>query len=69
MRVFEALVPTIVSVKVSRRLDGVVSIVNVDDPPPFTDDGANVHEVFDGQPMTLNVTVSSKPPDGVTVTA
>jgi hypothetical protein len=38
-------------------------------PPPATDPGENVHDLFDGQPVTLKATVSLNPPDGVTVTA
>ena len=65
----DELVPTIESANVSRGVAVVVAIVNVDEPPPFTDPGENVHEVFNGQPMTLNPTAWLNPPDGVTVTA
>lgn len=66
---FEAPVPVIVSVKVPRGVDDAVAIVSVDEPPPVTAAGENVHAVFEGQPPTLNATFSLKPPDGVMVTA
>jgi hypothetical protein len=67
--VFEALVPMIDSVYVPRGVEEAGRIVSVDPPPPFTDAGENVHDVFDGQPSTLKATVSLNPPDAVTVTA
>ena len=69
LRVFDWLVAVITSVVVARGVKPVVAIVNVEEPPPATESGENVHDVFEGQPATLNVTVSLKPPDGVTVTA
>jgi hypothetical protein len=69
LRIFDGLVPVITSVDVARGVELVVAIVSVDDPPPSTDAGTNVHDVFEGQPVRLNATASLKPPDGVTVTA
>ena len=61
--------PTTPIIKFPVGVDAVVWIVRVDAPPPFTEGGANVHVVFAGHPVVLNVTVSLNPPEGVTVTA
>lgn len=67
LRVFDALVPTIVRVVVARGVEFVVAIVNVDEPPPATEPGANVHVAAAGHPARLNETFSLNPPEGVTV--
>ena len=69
LRVFEALTPLIVRVNVPRGVELVVAMVSVDEPPPGTEPGEKVHEVFAGQPAMPNETVSLKPPEGVTVTS
>ena len=68
LRVFDVLVPVIVSVVVAFGVEFVVAIVSVEEPPPTTEDGENVHDAPEGQPARLNATDSLKPPDGVTVT-
>ena len=69
LRVFDALVPVTVRAKVPRGVEFAVTIVSVEEPPPATEPGENVHDVLAGQPEMPNETVSLKPPDGVTVSA
>jgi hypothetical protein len=51
-----------------RGVDELVTTVSVDVPPPVTFPGENTHDDPEGHPVTLNATVSLKPPEGVTVT-
>ena len=46
----------------------VVETVRVDVPPPATEDGAKAAVAPEGNPLTLKVTVPTKPQHPVTVT-
>ena len=60
------LVPVFVNVNVPRWFPAVTVIVEL--PDVFTDGGLKLAVAPAGNPLTLNVTVSVNPPDGVTVT-
>ena len=60
------LVPVIVNVNVPVLLPAFTVIVEL--PDVFTDVGLKLAEAPPVNPLTLNVTVPAKAPDGVTVT-
>jgi hypothetical protein len=60
------LVPLIVNVNVPVLFPAVTVIVEL--PDVFTDGGLKLAEAPPVNPLTLNVTVPAKAPDGVTVT-